>query len=184
MTDGQNRERKVDVVEHDKSWKPMFELESERLQHLFGDLVINIHHVGSTAVPGIYAKPIIDILIEVKSIGEVDQYNPGMRQLGYLPKGEFGISGRRFFIKGTEVDRTHHVHIYEVGDVEVGRHVNFRDYLKLHPDAAMEYSNLKQMLSKQYPYDIDAYMFEKSSFISELEIKINIWKKFIEKDLF
>lgn len=176
--------RKVEVVEHDESWEAIFQLEEERLQHLLGDLIVNVHHIGSTAIPGIVAKPIVDILVEVKDIQKVDQYNPGMQQLGYIPKGEFGISGRRFFIKGTEADRTHHVHIYEVGDIEVGRHVNFRDYLKLHPDVAMEYSRLKAKLADKYPYDIDAYMFEKNRFIEDVEMKIIIWKKNIEKDLF
>jgi len=71
-----------------------------------------------------------------------------------------------------------------VGDVEVARHVNFRDYLKLHPQVAVEYSLLKTKLSEKYPYDIEAYMFEKNKFIEEVEMKIIIWKKNIEKDLF
>jgi len=178
------KRRKVEVVPYDETWKAKFELEEDRLRNLLGDLIVNVHHIGSTAIPGIYAKPVVDILVEVKEINKVDEFNPGMKQLGYLVKGEFGISGRRFFIKGTEENRTHHVHVYEVGDVEVGRHVNFRDYLKLHPDVAVEYSQLKTKLADQYPYDIDAYMYEKQRFIKDIEMKIMLWKKFIEKDLF
>lgn len=184
MTKGQNAGRKVEVVKHDKSWAAMFQLEEERLQNILGDQIVNIHHIGSTAIPGIYAEPIIDILVEVKDIGKVDEYNPGMKQLGYIAKGEFGVAGRRFFIKGTEEERTHYVQIFEVGDVEVGRRVNFRDYLKQHPDVAVEYSKLKMKLADQYPNDMDAYTLEKNTYIAELEVKINIWKKFLEKDLF
>ncbi len=93
-------ERKVEVVGPDESWEAIFELEKDRLKHLFGDLVVEVYHIGSTAIPNIYAKPIIDILIEVKNIEKVDKFNSGMKQLGYIPKGEYGIPGRRFFYKG------------------------------------------------------------------------------------
>jgi len=184
MTEEKSAVRKVEVVGPDESWEPMFELEKDRLEKLFGDLVIQVYHIGSTAIPNIYAKPIIDILIEVKDIEKVDKFNPGMRQLGYIPKGEYGIPGRRFFIKGTEVNRTHHIHIFQQGDVEVGKHVNFRDYMRLHPDKAVAYSKLKRDLAQKYPEDITGYMSEKNDFIKKIEAEIMIWKKNIEKDLF
>jgi len=184
MTDDMKLERKVEVVPHDDLWAAKFDLEEDRLRNLLGDLIVNVHHIGSTAIPGIVAKPIVDILVEVKNLDNVNQFNPGMKQLGYIAKGEFGIAGRRFFIKGTELDRTHHVHIYEVGDVEVARHINFRDYLMLHPNVAVEYSHLKEKLAEKYPNDIDAYMHEKNKFIENIEMQIIIWKKNIEKDLF
>lgn len=184
MTEEKQAVRRVEVVGPDESWEAMFELEKDRLRNLFGDLVIEVYHIGSTAIPNIYAKPIIDILIEVKDIEKVDKFNSGMKQLGYIPKGEYGIPGRRFFIKGTEVDRTHHIHIFQQGDVEVGKHVNFRDYMRLHPDKAMAYSKLKRELAKKYPEDITGYMAEKNDFIKKIEAEIIIWKKNIEKDLF
>lgn len=179
----QQIKQKVDVVPYDAVWDIRFEMEEERLRKLLGDLIVNVHHVGSTSIPGIYAIPIVDMLVEVKEISKVDEYNSGMRQLGYMVKGEHGVPGRRLYYKGTPTSVTHHIHIYEVGDVQVGRLVNFRDYMKLYPDAAIEYSNLKVSLAKQYPYDIEAYTYEKERFIRNLEMKINVWKKFIEKDL-
>jgi GrpB-like predicted nucleotidyltransferase (UPF0157 family) len=176
--------RKIEVVPHKEEWAALFDIEAEKLKTIFGDQAINIHHIGSTAIQGIVAKPIVDILIEVKDIHAVNQHNSEMKKLGYIPKGEYGMSGRRFFIKGTETQRTHHVHIFENGDSHVSRHVNFRDYMNLHSDVARAYSKLKQELAEKYPYDIESYMAGKSSFIEEVEMKIIIWKKFIEKDLF
>ncbi len=176
--------RTIRVVPHREEWTAQFDIEAEKLKTIFGDQVINIHHIGSTAIGGIVAKPIIDILIEVKDIQAVNQHNSAMKELGYIPKGEYGIPGRRFFIKGSEINRTHHVHIFENGDSQVSRHINFRDYLNLHPDVARAYSKLKQELAEKYPHDIESYMEGKSKFIEEVEMKIVIWKKFIEKDLF
>ncbi len=82
------------------------------------------------------------------------------------------------------MERTHHIHIFQQGDVEVGRHVNFRDYMRLHPDKAMAYSKLKRDLAQKYPEDITSYMAGKNGFIKTIEAEIIIWKKNIEKDLF
>ncbi len=176
--------RKVEVVPHRDEWEVLFDLEAERLKEVFKEQAVNIHHIGSTAIPGIAAKPIIDIIVEVKDLSAVNKHNNAMKQLGYIAKGEFGIPGRRFFIKGSETERSHHVHVYEVGDVEVARHVNFRDFLSQHPDVAKSYSELKQELAEQYPFDIESYMDGKNVFFRDVEMKINIWKKNIEKDLF
>ncbi len=184
MTEDFKHKVKVILEEHDEAWGAVFELEEGRLRNLLSEIIINVHHIGSTAIPGIVAVPIVDILVEVKSIDKVNQFNPGMKQLGYMPKGEYGKAGRRLFVKGHEEDSTHHVHVYEVGDVEVARQVNFRDYLKFHPQDAMDYSKLKEKLADLYPYDLDAYMQEKGKFIEDIEMKIIIWKKNIEKDLF
>jgi len=144
---------------------------------VLGQEVMAIHHVGSTAIPNISAKPIIDILVEVHDIGKIDEFNGEMIKLGYQPKGEFGISGRRFFIKGDDSTRTHHVHIFQTGDPKVERHLNFRDYMIAHPKAAQAYSRLKEKLAQKFPKDIEGYIEGKDGFIKEMDKRAAVWKK-------
>jgi GrpB-like predicted nucleotidyltransferase (UPF0157 family) len=162
--------RKVEVVPHDRHWQSLFKAESQQLAIAFEDNAIAIHHIGSTAIATIYAKPIIDILIEVKDLDRVDDLNHQLESLGYEVMGEFGIVGRRFFRKDDNAGiRTHHIHAFEVGSPQIARHLAFRDYLRSHPEAAQEYSKLKQQLAQQYPTDIEGYMDGKADFIAEID---------------
>lgn len=137
-----------------------------------------IHHIGSTAIPNIYAKPIIDILVEAKNLTQVDTRNAAMATLGYEAMGEFGIAGRRYFRKHDAAGvRTHHVHVFEQGSPESDRHLAFRDYLIAHPDEAHQYSQLKRSLANQYPDDRESYMDGKDSFIKEKERQALEWCK-------
>lgn len=92
--------RIIEVVPFNSEWKGEYFKEAGRIRSIMKNEIIKIYHIGSTSIPGIYAKPIIDILIEVSDIDNVDKYNKGLESLGYIAKGEFGIEGRRFFIKG------------------------------------------------------------------------------------
>ncbi len=168
--------RQIIVAPPNPMWPNLFSAEAENLAAIFGSEMVAIHHIGSTAIPHIYAKPIIDILVAVQTIERIDNFNPTMRQAGYIPKGEAGVPGRRFFIKGTEDLRTHHVHIYQQGHLDIARHLNFRDYLIAHPDQAKAYSDLKQSLSQQFAWDIDSYMAGKDGLIKELERQAKAWK--------
>jgi GrpB-like predicted nucleotidyltransferase (UPF0157 family) len=91
--------RKVEVVPHDPKWRSAFEVESNQVAEALGENVVAVHHIGSTAIPGIYAKPIIDLLVEVKDIVQVDRQSLSMQALGYEVMGEYGIPGRRYFRK-------------------------------------------------------------------------------------
>lgn len=155
-------------------WKSDFETESKRLQAIFGAEVIDIHHIGSTSVCGLAAKPIIDIMPVVKDILQIDKYTDEMDRIGYKAKGENGIPGRRYFQKGGN-DRTHHVHIYEQGSRDIERHLAFRDYLRVHPNIAKQYGDLKERLSNKFPDDIDAYIDGKAEFASEIERQAVEW---------
>ena len=121
--------RIIEVVPHDSRWAGEYLKEAERIKHVFGEELLEIHHIGSTAIPGIYAKPIIDFLVGVKDILRVDSFNPAMEKLGYQAYGEFGISGRRYFPKGLIV-RTYQIHVFQSGDPQIARHLNFRDYMR------------------------------------------------------
>lgn len=168
--------RRITVVPYDARWSDLFQEEADELTAMFGGEVVAIHHIGSTAIPGIHAKPIIDILVEVQDIERIDAFNQEMAERGYVPKGEFGIRGRRFFIKGTEESRTHHVHVFQTGDAEFERHLVFRDYLRAHPEEAQAYSRLKQELARRFPNDIDSYMAGKDDLIKATERKARAWK--------
>lgn len=109
----------------------------------FCDEMIRIEHFGSTAIVGMCAKPVIDILCVVKSINNIDTFNDSMAKLGYDVAGEWGIVGRHLFRKGGAA-RTHHIHMYEHGNHEIARHVIFRDYVQAHPHEALHYRRLKQ----------------------------------------
>lgn len=166
--------RKVEVCSYQEKWPVLFQEEAERLSQLFGNELIAIHHIGSTSVPGLKAKPIIDILPVVKDISVVDRYNEEMQSLGYEPKGEFGLPGRRFFQKGGN-NRTHHVHMFQDGNDEITRHLAFRDFLKSHPHIRKTYGELKESLAKQFPLDMESYINGKNAFVKEIERKALEW---------
>jgi GrpB-like predicted nucleotidyltransferase (UPF0157 family) len=162
--------RKVEVVPHDPQWRSIFHIESQYIANALGENAIAIHHIGSTSIETIHAKPIIDILVEVQDLREVDDRGLAMESLGYEVMGEFGIEDRRFFRKDNhEGIRTHHIHIFEVNSAQVKRHLAFRDYMITHPEAAQEYSNLKQKLAIKYPNDIAEYQSGKAEFIKEID---------------
>jgi GrpB-like predicted nucleotidyltransferase (UPF0157 family) len=172
---------KVEVVPHDPAWREDFEAESQQIASAMGENIITIHHIGSTAIPGIYAKPIIDFLIEVKDIAKTDEQSAVMEAIGYEAMGEFGLPGRRYFRKNRSPGiRTHNIHTYEVGSPEITRHLAFRDYMIAHPEAAQQYSELKRELAKKYPQDIEGYMDGKDGFVKTMEKKALEWQTMMQ----
>jgi GrpB-like predicted nucleotidyltransferase (UPF0157 family)/GNAT superfamily N-acetyltransferase len=169
------RLRAVVVTPYNAGWPAQFAAESAALGSLLGDLAVEIHHVGSTSVPGLAAKPIIDIMPIVRDIRAVDRHLSAMADLGYAPRGEYGLPGRRYFSKDTNRVRSHHVHMYELDNPEVTRHLAFRDYLRAHPAIARQYGDLKLGLAQAHPTDIDAYMDGKDGFIKTTEAQAVRW---------
>ncbi len=168
---------RVRVVAHDPTWKHDYEEAAEQIVRALGDMVVSLHHIGSTAIPGIFAKPIIDVLLEVGDSVRLDDKSSAMEQLGYEAMGEFGIPGRRYFRKDTASGtRTRQVHAFASGSTEIERHLAFRDYMIARPVEAQEYSQLKQGLAREHPDDIKAYMDGKDLFIKEHEGKAMVWQ--------
>ena len=168
--------RKVEVVPHNPKWHEAYQLESQRIINALDDNVVAVHHIGSTAIAGIYAKPIIDILVEVKDLSKLDGHS-STECLGYEAMGEFGIRERRYFIKYDSDDqRTHHIHIFKAGSPQVERHLAFRDYMRYHSESAKEYSSLKQQLAAKHPQDIDKYMDGKDEFIKLIDCQAAQWR--------
>jgi GrpB-like predicted nucleotidyltransferase (UPF0157 family) len=168
--------RNIVIVPYDPRWPEMFRQEADAISAVFGPELISIHHIGSTSIPGMSAKPIIDIMPVMRNIESVDSFDAAMIELGYDPKGENGIPSRRHFVKGGDVDRTHHIHAYEPDNPQVARHLDFRDYLIAYPDEAEKYASLKIELARQYPHDIIGYMMGKDAFIKDIIRKAYKWR--------
>ncbi|WP_173585930.1 GrpB family protein [Halalkalibacter wakoensis] len=168
--------RKVEVLSYQTMWPSLYEKEVKKLKTIFGTLCMDIHHIGSTAVNGLKAKPVIDMMMIVSILNDVDRFNSSMESIGYEPMGENGIVGRRFFQKGGD-DRTHHLHIFEQGNEHINRHLAFRNYLRATPEEAKQYGQVKQMLSKQFPQDIASYIKGKENVVKEIERRALIWQK-------
>lgn len=142
-------QRVIDLMPYDPTWAEAFAAEQQLLQQTLGAVAVVIHHIGSTAVPGLAAKAIIDILLEVPSLAALDNAADKMQLLGYCAKGENGIAGRRYFYKNgrqnghNNLQRSHHLHAFITGDPHLNRHLAFRDYLINRPLIAVEYQALK-----------------------------------------
>lgn len=163
--------RKIEIVPYDPSWAGKYAAESKLISDLLFAELIAIHHIGSTAIPGISAKPVIDILLEVTDIAWLEQYTPRLESLGYRPHGEYGIPGRRYFCKEKGGIHLFHLHAFQAGHPEVLRHLRFRDYLLAHPDQAQAYSLLKIDLAGQFRYDSAGYTEAKTDFIRGIDEK-------------
>lgn len=148
---------------YEPNWSRLFLAEKEHLCASLGELILDVQHIGSTSIPGMTAKPILDIGVAVTSFEEAAVCVPLLEQLGYSYKGENGIARRHYFVKGDP--RTHHLHMLEIESAEWKNHLLFRDYLRANPARAHEYASLKQTLATQFATDREAYQTGKEHFI-------------------
>ena len=165
---------KIEIVTYSEDWPDVFEKEKVAILSKAAQAIVAIHHIGSTAVPGLSAKPIIDILIETPSLEIFDKHSAAFESLGYEGLGEMGISGRRYFRKGGE-NRTHQIHAFATGDPGLPRHLAFRDYLRAHPEVCQEYDELKCKVVETCEQDIDKYCDGKNGFIKKHEALALKW---------
>ena len=169
------------VVPYQPGWAAAFSVESGRIEGAVGEVVVRMHHIGSTAIPLTRAKPVIDILLEVSSLDALDQQSSRLVALGYEAKGEFGIAGRRYFrLDSAEGLRKYQVHAFEADSPEVRRHVAFRDYMNAHPAAAAAYGALKMRLAGQSPGDMAAYIAGKDAFVKEHQLRALAWASSVD----
>ena len=166
----------IKLVPYDQAWPTMYELEAEHLRTVFGGLALQVEHVGSTAVPGLSAKPVIDIQVSVASLAPFEPCLRLMAASGYVhvPLGEFDRV-YPFFQKPAAWPCTHHVHLCESGGEQEARHLAFRDHLRAHPEVARQYLELKQSLAAQHHGQTHAsresYSLAKSSFVEAVLAK-------------
>ncbi|WP_440054509.1 GrpB family protein [Pseudoalteromonas sp. T1lg65] len=166
--------RILEVVEYNPHWITQFEREQKVLSAVLGDTLLQVDHIGSTSVAGLVAKPIIDILLEVSCLKQLEQNNDLLAVRGYTARGENGIVGRRYFQKGG-VQRSHHVHAFVRGHIELKKHRAFRDYLRAFPMHAAEYGRIKQLAAQQANHDIPVYIALKNDFIEKHLAKAMKW---------
>lgn len=157
--------RKISVVPYDDNWPDLFATECTLLQPVLGNVMTQIHHIGSTSVPGLAAKPVIDILLEVNDLNTLDSLNPVMTNAGYTARGENGIPGRRYFTKGGDA-RSHQVHAFTTGDAQLENHLAFRDYLRANSEAAAAYAQIKREAAWASHNDSQRYCALKEDFIT------------------
>jgi GrpB-like predicted nucleotidyltransferase (UPF0157 family) len=156
----------VRLILYNSDWEQLFEDEKSRLQEVVGAYVLEIQHVGSTSIPGMIAKPIIDIAIAVQNFEDATICIKPIEQLGYEYRGENGIPRRHFFIKGNP--RTHHIHMNEISSRDWLNQIAFRNYLIQHPGIAKEYAELKVKLAQSYPTNSQSYTESKTPFVNHV----------------
>lgn len=161
----------VQLLPHDPHWAEMADVEMRALSDAIGSTLVAIHHIGSTAIPGIRAKPILDLLPVVKSLAIVDHRKSELAALGYDSWGELGLPGRRYYTKVDPVTgaRIVQVHCYEKGSQEISRHIAFRDFLRGRPDVAAEYERVKVACQAAHPDNSHAYGDCKQTWIDAVE---------------
>lgn len=159
---------RIAIVPYNAAWAEMFRSERELLLTRFDPATTLIEHVGSTAIPGLGAKPIIDILLGVCRLSEVESRIPELAGVGYeyLPEHEAAFPERRFFAKPTHRPRVFHLNAVETTSAFWQDHVLFRDFLRGHPEVASEYFRLKVRLAAQYGDDREGYTGAKAEFIT------------------
>jgi len=155
----------VKLQAHRPAWSKAFKVEKAQLKTVLGNQPIE--HVGSTAITGLDAKPIIDIAVAVESLAEAEKLIESLTALGYEYKGEAGTPGRRFFVKGPEEKRTVYLH-FGLSDGEFGSLIKFRDILRVHPELVEKYNELKRALAAKFANDRKAYTSGKSEFIQRV----------------
>ena len=156
----------VVLAAYDPSWPEIFAGEARAIRQALGDVLVGIEHVGSTSIPGLASKPVIDIVVSVTSLAAETAQVPALAALGYDCRGENGIPGRLFFRKGlVEFKRTHHLHLVEAGHEQWAFMLLFRDYLRSHPGDARRYEELKHALAKKFRDNRSAYTNGKADFV-------------------
>jgi GrpB-like predicted nucleotidyltransferase (UPF0157 family) len=166
----------ITVLDYQDEWPARFELERAAIRSALGDVALRVEHVGSTAVPGLSSKPIVDIQVAVKDVRNLAAFVPFLEGLGYLFTPDPDSPNFHFFAKPAERPRRFHVHVCEAGSEGEERHLAVRDYLRSHGEEAAQYSDLKRELSAKRPFDRLAYIEGKEAYVTDLERRAVAWQ--------
>jgi GrpB-like predicted nucleotidyltransferase (UPF0157 family) len=167
----------VRITDYDPAWPARADAELQRIGKALGEVAARLEHVGSTAVPGLAAKPILDLQLSVDAIEPRERYVGPLERLGYLFAPVPDSPDYHFFGKPPERPRTHHLHVCEVGSEHELRHVAVRDFLRTHADEAARYEALKRALVARYPQDRLAYIEGKDDYLAALERRALSWAR-------
>lgn len=158
----------VELAEYNSNWKREYENEEELLKEVLGDRIIEIHHIGSTSIEGLKAKPVIDILVVINSLEEITDIEEMLKPYGYENRGQQGVSDRYFFAKGPEGARSHYIHFAQPNSKTYYNQVYFKKYLIEHPEYIKKYCDLKQKLALKYANERPKYTAGKNEFITSV----------------
>jgi GrpB-like predicted nucleotidyltransferase (UPF0157 family) len=165
----------IRIVDHDPRWPLLAQQELRRVADALGDSAVRLEHVGSTSVPGLGAKPIIDMQVSVADIERLDDYVGPLEALGYLFAPDPAFPDYHYFAKPHPRPRSHHLHVCQAGSHQEIRHVAVRDFLRAHPAEAARYEELKRTLVREHPEDRLAYVAGKDGYMIELEARAVLW---------
>ena len=166
----------IEVFDHDPRWPKMFDREKTLILKALGNKAVGVEHIGSTAVPGLGAKPIIDIMVGVRLLSDAKRCIRPLESIGYeyVPEYEDSIPERRYFRKGpNEPNKHYHLHMVEYDGEFWKRYLLFRDYLRKHSKTASEYFRLKKQLAVKYRLNREGYTEAKTSFVTSIVSKAN-----------
>ena len=166
---------RVTLELHNPEWARMASAEAARLKAALGDVLVTVHHMGSTSIPGIAAKPTVDLMPTVRDVAALDARRSDVEALGYLWRGEFGISDRRYCVLEREGKRVFHTHFFLDGHANVSRQLLFRDYLRAHRAEALAYEAIKREAAAAHPWDSTAYNDHKSGWIRACQERAEAW---------
>jgi GrpB-like predicted nucleotidyltransferase (UPF0157 family) len=158
----------VQIVPYDPAWAILFQAERSRLQQALGDLALDIQHIGSTAVTGLAAKPILDLAVAVAGVSVVPTCIGRLVDTGYTYRGYRGLDQGYFFDQGRGQELTHYLHVLPIDEPAWSNNLLFRDYLAAHPEARDRYQQLKDDLAVEYPADRATYTAAKADFVQEI----------------
>lgn len=167
----------VELVAHDPRWAQAAAERARALAAAIGPALIGVEHIGSTAIAGIRAKPVLDLMPLVRDLAELDARRGEVEALGYQWWGEYGLPGRRYCTLSDPDGGRRRVqaHCYASGSAEAIRHLAFRDYLRAHPDIAADYDALKQRCRDRHPMDSHAYSECKNDWIQRVQAQALRW---------
>ena len=162
--------RRVELVPYDTTWPQTFASMRRRILDACGGVVVDVEHIGSTSIPGLAAKDVVDLMPGLRAFEDGTGCVAAMESVGFEYKGEFGIPGRHYFKMDDPVTgkRLHNCHMYAVGHDEWVAHLAFRDYLRAQDDWRDRYETLKRALAVQHPDDVEAYADAKTDFVKEV----------------
>jgi GrpB-like predicted nucleotidyltransferase (UPF0157 family) len=168
---------RIELVPHSPLWAEAAKAETARLKSALGETLVTVEHIGSTAIPGIMAKPIIDLIPIVTNLAALDAAQARVEALGYDYLGEFGLAGRRYcrLIDPVTGKRRFQLHCYAAGDSQIARHLAFRDYLRARPDLGQEYEAEKQRAAALHPDNVLDYNDAKNDWIKRVEREALAW---------
>ena len=164
----QYRNREYHIRDYTTEWKQLFETEAADIKSVFGIDALQIEHIGSTAVPGLAAKPTVDILVTVDFVEVADRYISQMEELGYKSLGAFINEDSRMFEREVDGNRLFIVHVFPQKHRHVLELIKTRDYLITHPEEAQAYASIKRELKEKFPDDYVAYSKAKNEYVNRL----------------